>query len=303
MQTLLKQFCRSLHLDHVGIAPAGRYTDLEQRLRSRFDNGYAIEFDNPDLEKRICPAQTMPDVRSIVVCLFPYYTGIFPNANLSKYTYAPDYHTIIKSTLTQIGLFMQQHIPGFEYQAFADNGPLVDRYLAYLAGLGFYGINSHLITPKYGSYVFIGYMLTNYPFEPGQPLPYTCMQCGRCIQACPGQSIRGDFSIDPRRCKSYLTQKKGELTAAEVQILTKNTLVFGCDVCQDICPHNQQVSRTPIAAFTENLLTTITAEKLAGLSNKQFTVLYHNRAFSWRGKKILARNLNLISPDGKTMSE
>ncbi|MGI6091699.1 MAG: tRNA epoxyqueuosine(34) reductase QueG [Negativicutes bacterium] len=292
MKNELKTFCTEIGIEYAGIAPAGPYSELGKTLAKRFASGHYTEFDESDLAKRINPRLTMPDVQSIIVCLFPYYIGNLPDANIAKYTYALDYHKVAMTKLAQIAGYLQTKIPNFQYQAYADTGPLVDRYLAYLAGLGYYGINSHIITDKYGSYVLIGYMLTNYPFEPDKPLELTCIKCGRCMRACPGQIILGDFNIDPQGCKSYLTQKKGELSDEEIGILRKTNLVFGCDVCQDVCPHNQNAEQTKIAEFRTDIVSKLDYNELSAMSNKDFTRRYGNHAFSWRGKKILLRNLS-----------
>lgn len=292
VKTELKAFCTKIGIEYTGIAPIGPYYELGKALEKRFALGHYTEFDEHDLAKRIDPSLTMPDVQSIIVCVFPYYIGSSPEANISKYTYALDYHKVAMAKLTQIAEYLQTKIADFKYQAYVDTGPLVDRYLAHLAGLGFYGINSHIITDKYGSYVFIGYMLTNYPFETDKPLDLTCIKCGRCMRACPGQIILGDFNIDPRGCKSYLTQKKGELSDTELSIINKTSLVFGCDVCQDVCPHNKTVEQTKIAEFRTNIVHKLDYNELSAMSNKEFSRRYGNHAFSWRGKKILLRNLS-----------
>ncbi|WP_312562554.1 tRNA epoxyqueuosine(34) reductase QueG [Anaerospora sp.] len=295
MKQLIKQYCLSLGLDCVGIAPPGPYPELADRLQKRIDQGHSIEFDETDILKRTTPQLIMADVQSIIVCLFPYYIGQQKAANVSKYTYSRDYHLIIKEKLAQIQTYLQSLLPDFQSQAFADTGPLADRYLAYLAGLGFYGINSCLITDKYGSYFFIGYLLTNVPFTPDMPLNRVCLQCGRCQAACPGQIILGDFTIDPRGCKSYLTQKKAALSPAEVAIIGKTPLVFGCDICQDVCPHNRNIAVTPLIEFQNDLLPAVRDDELIPLSNKEFRRLFGDRAFSWRGKQILLRNLNITA--------
>lgn len=294
MKEALKNFCHSIQIEDMGIAPIGPYWELELILKERIGKGQYTEFEEKELQKRINPKTTMENVQSIIVCLFPYYLGELPEANIAKYTYALDYHKIIREKLEKIGIFLARQIPEFQYEAFVDNGPLVDRYLAYLAGLGFYGLNSHIISGKYGSYVVIGYMLTNYPFQVDKPLMQTCIQCGQCIKACPGEIILGNFGIDPRGCKSYLTQKKGELTTAEINIIKKTDLIFGCDCCQDVCPHNSQIVLSNIKEFQENSMHQLNYEELNTISNKEFIRRYGNRAFSWRGRKLLVRNFEYL---------
>ena len=138
----------------------------------------------------------------------------------------------------------------------------------------------------------IGTILTTLEFEPNTPLRQSCMGCNRCITACLGQCLGHDeFKYDT--CKSYLTQKKGDLTNEEETIIGKTPLVFGCDVCQEVCPHNQSIPATPIPEF-QHVEPYIDINEIETLTNKEFKAKYGHRAFSWRGKKILIRNQNII---------
>ena len=295
MNKTLKEISNNLGIEFVGIAGIGPYLDLEKRIIGQRDRGYYTTFEDEDISKRVDPRVTMGDARSIIVCLFPYFIGNKEDSNISKYTYAIDYHLSAKEILDKIGESLKEKIEGFKYQAYVDTGPLVDRYLAYSAGLGFYGINSHIINEKYGSYFFIGYILNNYPFEEDKPLDRTCIQCFRCVKECPGQVILGDFNINPLNCRSYLTQKKGELTPKEKNIIRKTNMVFGCDVCQDVCPHNKKVSITPLEDFKTDTIFKIDYDEVINMSNKGFKRKYGNRAFSWRGRKIIVRNFDIIN--------
>lgn len=295
MKDRLKEFCRSIDIEHIGIAPAGPYEELGERWRKRLELGHVTGFEEKDFDKRIDPKLTMPEAQSVIVCLFPYFSGGNDGDNLTKSSFSIDYHLIVKNKLELIGEFLSRQIPDFQYKAFVDNGPLADRYMAYLAGLGYFGINAHIITDKYGSYVFIGYIINNYGFEADKPLDRTCIQCGRCVERCPGCAILGNFDINPLLCRSFITQKKGELSEQEQDILRKSPLVYGCDICQDVCPHNQNVSQTPIKEFKENLKVRLEYEELTEISNKEFLRRYKDRAFSWRGKAMLVRNFEIIN--------
>lgn len=294
MKKKLKDFCQSLGLDHVGIAPMGPYDELEERLLDRLQRGYSTGMEEQDIKKRIDPKVTMEDGESIIVVLFPYFTTHGEGANISKYTYPTDYHILAKDKLEEIGMFLNKEINNFKYQVFVDTGPLVDRDLARLAGLGYFGLNNHIITDVYGSYVFIGYIINNYPFEPDTPQQRNCIQCGACIEHCPGGALLGEFQMDPRKCLSFITQKKQDLTEQELQILRKNKSVFGCDICQDVCPHNKAIAYTPINEFKQDLMYSLNEEEIAALSNREFKKKYGNRAFSWRGKKVILRNFDVM---------
>lgn len=297
MKNKLKEFCRSIGIEYIGVAPPGPYPALAEILKDKQAKGHYTEFEEQNLERRMNPRLTMPDVQSIIVCLFPYFTGRTKNSNVAKYSAGLDYHIIVKDKLEQIGRYLTSRLGGFKYESFTDTGPLADRYLAYLAGLGIYGINGNIINEKYGSYVVIGYLLTNYPFEPDKPLDTTCIKCGRCIRDCPGQAILGDCTIDPRRCRSYLTQKKGELTEQEVKIIKKSGTVFGCDICQDVCPHNKNAAISAMKEFTTDAVYNLNYDELASMSNREFKQRYGRHAFSWRGKKTLLRNIKYIQDD------
>lgn len=290
----LKEFCASIGLNCVGIAGIGPYNTLERIIKHRLSNGHVTGMEEKTLENRINVKNTMGNAKSIIVCAFPYYIGEIENSNLSKYCYGKDYHIVAKDILQKICDYLLTEIKGFEYKIFVDNGPLVDRHLAHLSGIGYFGINNNIITDEYGSYVFIGYIINNYEFCPDEPLPKNCIKCGKCVEYCPGNALLGNFEINPKRCLSYLTQKKGELSQEEVRILKSSKKIFGCDICQDVCPHNKNISNTPIKEFMDNIIDRLDYEDISNISNKEFKRRYGDRAFSWRGKNIIKRNMDLI---------
>ncbi len=289
----LKEFCKSIGVNYVGIAGIGPYNEVKRIIKRRVENGHITGMEEPIIENRINPKNTMENVKSIIVCAIPYYVGEFEKSNLSKYCYGEDYHIVVKMFLQKICNYLEKEIIGFEYKYFADNGPLVDRHLAYISGIGYFGINNNIITDEYGSYVFIGYIMTNYEFKADEPLPKTCIKCGKCVKYCPGNALLGNYEMNPKRCVSYITQKKGELSKEDIDILLSQNKVFGCDICQEVCPHNNAVKKTDILQFKENLILNITKEDIDELSNKEFKRRYGNRAFSWRGKNIIKRNIDI----------
>ena len=296
----LKEFCRTIGLKCVGIAGIGPYLDLEKKIKQRLVNGYITGMEEPIVENRIDPRNTMENVKSIIVCAFPYYNGEVEKSNISKYCYGQDYHIVAKKILQNICDYLTNEIPNFEYKCFVDNGPLVDRHLAYLSGIGYFGINNNIITDEYGSYVFIGYIMNNYEFIPDEPLPKTCIKCMKCVKYCPGNALLGNYDMNPKRCLSYITQKKGELTEEEEIILKTEKKVFGCDICQDVCPHNKNITITDIDDFKENIIINLNYDEINSISNKEFKRRYGNRAFSWRGRNIIKRNMDIIyeEPEG-----
>ena len=227
--------------------------------------------------------------KSAIVCLFPYFCGS-SEGNLSLYARSIDYHHVIKEKLAPVCDFIRTLSPDTECEIFADIGPEVDRRLAYEAGLGFYGKNKMLINDDFGSYFFIGYILCDLDLSPDTPLQKTCIGCNLCIESCPGGALGKEFDIN--KCASHISQKKGDLTESEIAILKKSGLIFGCDMCQGVCPHNN-ITPKPMKEFTEDLVDSISLPDLDALSNREFMKKYKNRAFSWRGKGVLERNIKI----------
>ena len=290
----LKEFCSSIGLKCVGIAGVGPYYDLEKIIKQKLSNGHFTGMEEEIIEKRVNPRLIMENAKSIIVCAFPYYVDEMEESNLSKYCYGEDYHIVAKKYLQKICDFLEEEINNFEYKFFVDNGPLVDRYLAYQSGIGYFGINNNIITDEYGSYIFIGYIVNNYEFYADNPLPKTCIKCNKCVKYCPGNAILGNFELNPRRCLSYITQKKDDLSEEEINLIKENKMVFGCDICQEVCPHNKGISITNIEEFKTNLITKLDYDEINDISNKEFKRRYGNRAFSWRGKKIIQINIEII---------
>ena len=228
--------------------------------------------------------------KSAIVCLFPYFQG-YCEGNLSLYARSVDYHLIIREKLGMLSDFIRTLSPEAECASFADIGPEIERLLAYNAGLGFYGKNGMLINDDLGSYFFIGYILCDLPLSLDKPLDKSCIGCNACINACVGGALKSGFEIS--NCASHISQKKGDLTEGEIDILKKSGLIFGCDTCQRVCPHNN-ITPKPMKEFTDDLIHSLNIEDIENLSNKEFMRKYKNRAFSWRGKNVLLRNLNIF---------
>ena len=290
----LKEYFKSLGLDTVGITGVNVNYELEKKLKERIEKEHITGMEEPILENRINPRNIMKDAKSIIVCAFPYHIDNEKESNLSRYCRGLDYHIVAKELLQKVCDYLDENIEGFEYKIFVDNGPLVDRELAYLSGIGYFGINNNIITDKYGSYVFIGYIINNYEFSLDKPLDKECMKCGKCVKYCPGNALLGNYNMNPRKCLSYITQKKEELSLEEVKAIKSSGKIFGCDICQEVCPHNKNIKETHIEEFMKDLILNLDYEEIDEISNKEFKRRYGNRAFSWRGKKIIKRNIEII---------
>ena len=231
-----------------------------------------------------------------VVAIFPYFVAE-EQGNLSMYARGRDYHKVVRKKLQPLGELLKE-LGATDPQIQVDNGPLDDRGAAFEAGLGFYGQNGMLINPEFGSYFFIGQISHDLDVEPDKPLTQTCLDCGRCERECPGRALRGG-RVDISKCLSEITQKKGELSTEEVSLIKKHKTIWGCDICQRVCPHNRGLGTTAIPEFMEGRLQSLELCDVGGLSNSEFKEKYGEYAFSWRGKNPLVRNLEILEDNNE----
>ena len=222
--------------------------------------------------------------KSVIVCAFPYYTGEHPGANVCKYAMVPDYHYVVRQLLNQAAAELEERF-GASFVGFTDVSALPERQCALAAGLGFPGVNGLVIHPQYGTFFVIGELVTDYRFDFDSPLDRVCLRCGKCIRACPAGAISPE-GIDYTRCLSEVTQRKGELTPEEQERIRKNGLMWGCDCCQNCCPYNRDLPITYLEGFSSDVQPVVTRENLNALCK--------TRAFGYKGKTLLKRNLSLI---------
>lgn len=267
----------------VGVVRARVFSEIIPILEKRG----RVPLCEADNEKRVNPFLIMPNAKAIVVCLFSYC--LQKKTKISEYAMGYDYHAVILKKLDDVCKILKES--GYEAKAYTDNSPLPERYLAYLAGLGFFGKNNMLINEKYGSKVFIGYIITDCEITQDKPQDNAyCISCGKCISACPGGAIVEDFNFDAEKCVSFLTQKKGELSNKEAQTIKKSGYIWGCDICQNVCPYNVTAPITQIEEFKKDIIPEILDVEM---SNKEFREKFGNRAFAWRGKAVIKRNIEL----------
>lgn len=229
--------------------------------------------------------QIPEEAKSVIVCAFPYYTGEYPQANVCKYVMVPDYHDVVRRLLNQACAALSEAFSA-QFVGFSDVSALPERECALASGLGFQGVNGLVIHPQYGTFFVIGEIVTDYLFPFDQPLSQTCLHCGSCVRRCPSGAI-AQTGIDYSRCLSAITQQKGELSPQEQELMQKNGLIWGCDCCQNCCPHNQNLPITHLSAFSEDVVPIVNEENLSSLMK--------TRAFGYKGKKLLRRNLEIIN--------
>ena len=230
-------------------------------------------------------ARIPQNCQSAVAIIFPYYNKSAFGGNISAYCSVADYHTVVGMQLNTICEQLSEKYPDHRFVPFVDSSPVDEVDLAVKAGLGVKGRNSLLINEKYGSFVFIGEILTTLPMETTCHENKGCLDCGLCEKACPGGAVCGG-RVNTDLCASHISQKKGVLTPQEEEILTKAHTVFGCDICQTVCPMNRNIPQET-NLFSDDILSTVTSENVESI--------YKSRPFGWRGLATLKRNIDIYN--------
>ena len=227
------------------------------------------------------------NAKTVIVACFPYLldNSAYKDINISKYAVVTDYHEVAISRLEKAVSQLQKLYPENKFSAFADNSPIPEVRAACFSGLGVKGVNSLLITKNFGSYVFIGEIVTDLELEYDEHSVSDCIKCGKCIKACPSSAIN-ENTFDRQSCLSEVTQKKGELSEKEATLMKECGCIWGCDICQDICPMNKNASATEIEEF----LSSPVAHVSDGCS-------LEGRAYEWRGRKVIERNISIQRRD------
>lgn len=236
----------------------------------------------------------LPGLTRAVCAAFPYLAEDV-SAPVCRYARGKDYHLVLADAMEPAARLLRE--AGFKAWALADASPVPEVETALRAGLGVRGKNGLLIVPGFGSWVFIGCLVTDAPLAPSvppvPPAELRCAGCGACIRACPAGALT-EQGVDGTRCLSAVTQRRGALTAEEEERMRSVGTVWGCDRCQEVCPENRGARRTSIPAFREKLIYELTPGELEGVSNRTLKERWPERAFTWRGAAVLRRNAAIL---------
>jgi len=292
------EYSKSIGIDKIGFATADPFLELKNRLLRQQELNYQSGFEESNIEKRVNPSIIFDRPQSIISIALAYPSkmkktvrgkkgerrGIFCRAS-----WGTDYHVILRDRLSKLEEFIKSKVPEARCKSMVDTGELVDRGVAERAGIGWSGKNCSIITPEFGSYVYLGEMITNIPFEPDTPIENQCGTCNKCVDACPTGALVQGGQLNAKKCIAFLTQTKGFIPE-EFRVKIGNRL-YGCDTCQMVCPKNKGIDfhfheeMEPDPEVAKPLL-----RPLLFISNKEFREKFGHISGSWRGKKPIQRN-------------
>ena len=298
LQNELIEYAKTIGIDKIGFSNAAPFHDLKNVLKRQQDLGFQSGFEESNIELRTEPLQLLNTAESIISIAVAYPSKMVDapvgkkgerRGLFCRSSWGIDYHTALRNRLKLLEDWLIERVPNVKFKSMVDTGELVDRAVAERAGIGWIGKNCSVITPEYGSYVYLGEMLTNIPFAPSTPMEDECGDCRLCIDVCPTGAIVAPGQLNAQRCISFLTQTK---TMLPDEFRTKiGNRLYGCDTCQTVCPKNKGKANLiheelmPDPEIAKPLLL-----PLLTISNKEFKAKYGHVSGAWRGKKPIQRN-------------
>lgn len=286
---------KEIGISKIGFTTADDFDYLEKSLRLAVEEGRNSGFEHKNIEERIKPKLSLASAKTIISIAVAYPHKLKQQPQKTAYkrgkftpnSWGLDYHYVLQDKLDRLAKGIEELTADFEYKGMVDTGALVDTAVAQRAGIGFIGKNGLVISKEFGSYMFLGELITNLDIEPDQPVDYGCGDCNRCVTACPTSCLIGDGSMNAKRCLSFQTQDKGVM---DLEFRKKiKTVIYGCDICQICCPYNKGLDN-PLATEIDPDLSHPELLPFLELSNGQFKEKFGHVAGSWRGKNILQRN-------------
>ncbi|MFC1810149.1 tRNA epoxyqueuosine(34) reductase QueG [Patescibacteria group bacterium] len=298
MHKEIKNFALKLGFDLVRIIPAKPLATEAKHLKDWLQQGFDadMEYMEKNSQARTDPQKILPGAKSIICLGMNYYQKGAGNADckVARYAFGKDYHKVFEKKLKKIRQFIieksQATATKQDFKLYSDAGPVLERGFAVKAGLGFIGKNTTLINKDFGSWIFLAEIITTLKFGPFKVLRDfhgECGSCEKCINACPTKALNKPYELDARKCISYQTiENKGELT---VDIKDR---AFGCDICQEVCPHNCRAKQTEIPEFTNHIAgPSLNPQEIASMTEEEFKRRFAGSPLKRAGLKGLKRNI------------
>ncbi|MGQ9621528.1 MAG: tRNA epoxyqueuosine(34) reductase QueG [Bacteroidales bacterium] len=301
LSVLIKEKAFSIGFDLCGIAQARRLSEYERPLRDWCNAGMndKMKYMARDMDKRLNPCLLFPGSLSVVVTGMNYYTTKLQSGDdvpvISRYAFGKDYHEVVTGKLGNLLSFIKTIVPEVEGKAFCDSFPVLEKPWAVEAGLGWRGKNSLVINEKTGSFFFIGILLLNVSLDYDRPFSEDkCENCTKCIERCPTGAINNNRTIDARKCIANLTIENRQTVPREMTKLFERR-VYGCDICQEVCPWNKNAKphNNPEFDISEKMRS-MTKQMWLSLDRKQFSILFSGTPVNRIGFEKFKKNVVTI---------
>jgi epoxyqueuosine reductase len=297
----VKQTAARLGFDYCGIAKAEKLNDEARRLESWLNKGFngSMSYMNNYFDLRVDPTKLVPGAQSVITLLLNYFPAEQQKTEaprISKYAYGKDYHEVIREKLKNFLKTLQQNIGEINGRGFTDSAPVLERSWAVKSGLGWVGKNGNLITKNQGSFFFIATLITDLELEPDDPFVKDyCGTCTKCIESCPTEAILPNKVIDGSKCISYFTiELKDMLIPDEMKGKFENNM-FGCDICQDVCPWNRFSKPNNEIEFTPlNEVLYFSKNDWEELTEESFKIIFKKSPLKRSKFEGIKRNLKFL---------
>lgn len=297
----IKKEAYRLGFSFVGIAKARRLDEHADQLEEWLSRGYQgkMQYMENHFEKRLDPTQLVPGAKSVVTLMYNYYTDEKQEdetaPKIAKYAYGKDYHFVVKDKLRELLHLINEEIGAVSGRCFVDSAPVMERQWAAKSGLGWTGKNTLLIHPKAGSFFFLAELIIDLELKPDGPMKDYCGRCTRCIDACPTEAISPQgYLLDASKCISYLTIELKEAIPNDFKGKMDNWM-FGCDVCQDVCPWNRFSKKHQEAAFEPHPdLLELNKQDWEEITEDVFRTIFKKSAVKRTKFKGLKRNIGFL---------
>ena len=298
LKSAIIKLSQEIGIDKIGFAAANDFEHLRDGIEAQIAADNQAGFEHKNLDERLNPELIFKAPKTIIAVALAYPSKLTSRPKRTNYrrgqfasvSWGIDYHDILQTKIDQLIEGIKALTNDFDYKTMVDTGELIDVAVAERAGLGFIGKNGLLITPEFGSYVYLGEIITNIEIEPDQPISLNCGECVRCVNLCPTDALIGNGKMIAKRCLSFQTQNKGKMP---VEFRSKiRTTIYGCDICQQVCPYNKGINSIHHQDELEIDLELAYPEliPLIKLTNREFKVKFGHVSGSWRGKNVLQRN-------------
>lgn len=298
----IKEYAQQIGFSDCGIAAAGKLDDEYIRYEQWLSLGYHahLGYMERNAEKREDISLIVPNARSVIVLTHNYYTphkhiteDSDTKGKLARYAWGDDYHDVLPPKLEQLSRFVKELYPDAESKYYTDTGPVLEKQWAVKAGVGWQGKHSNIISRGYGSWFFIGIIITTAELIPDVPIDDFCGSCTACLDACPTDAIVQPYVVDAGKCISYWTiEAKPDMCIPEPIAQNMNGWLFGCDICQDVCPWNRFQKHSEEPRFEpRNNETSMSFIKLETMKQEEFSDRFRKSPIKRTKLKGLQRNI------------